>query len=62
MFPDPVARVMRRIGGLFGGKRQRERDSGEPTRGDQAWSDLDPTRPPAEPLPPDPPAADPRES
>ncbi len=61
MFPEPVARVMRKIGGLFGGKRHGDRDPGEPTADDPAWSDLDPTPSLDEPPAADPPTAEPRE-
>jgi hypothetical protein len=60
MFPEPVARVLRKIGGLFGGKRDDTRDTAEPPQGESAWDDLDPT-PPDRPPPADrPPAEQPR--
>jgi hypothetical protein len=50
IFPEPVARVMRSIGGLFGGSRRRRSDddrasnpetggSGEPTDADTPGTD-----------------------
>ena len=61
MFPDPVARVLRKIGGLFGGKRQgtgETRDTAEPPQAASSWSDLDPT-PPDEPRPANPQTTEP---
>ena len=48
IFPEPVARVLRKIGGLFGGNRRGTgeiRDTAEPPQADSSWGDLDPTRP-----------------
>jgi hypothetical protein len=61
MFPDPVARVLRKIGGLFGGKRQgtgETRDTAEAPQAASSWSDLDPT-PPDEPPPANPQTTEP---
>jgi hypothetical protein len=61
MFPEPVARVLRKIGGLFGGNRQgagETRDTAEPPQAPSSWGDLDPT-PPDEPPPADPQTVEP---
>ena len=66
IFPEPVARVLRKIGGLFGGNRRNTgetRDTAEPPQADSSWGDLDPTPPdeppPAHPQPTEPPRAEP---
>jgi hypothetical protein len=66
IFPEPVARVLRKIGGLFGGSRRgtgEARDTAEPPQADSSWGDLDPTPPdeppPAHPQTTEPPRAEP---
>jgi hypothetical protein len=36
IFPEPITRFMRTVGGLFGGGRRRERAEGQSSTGDTA--------------------------